>query len=305
MRYWQKKARTFGFKMTLASKRLRFKLGSLLSPESTAAQAEALFSTPHHFRRNLSEKQVLAEAQAFEVNTAQGPVKAWRWGQSEAIVGLVHGWAGRGSQFYAWNQPLLEAGLSVVTFDAPAHGDSPGTKSSLPEMAQAILAVQAATGPWIGVVGHSLGAAATLFALEFGLAAERAILLASPSDVQRMIMLFAKGMGLSEGVRQRMQARLEDRLGIEIDTLNMFQMAHRRKEKALFIHDLDDKEVNWSSGERLSQAWPGAQLITTKGLGHIRILRAPEVIDPARYFLTDSLGQRPISPNMQEILAHL
>jgi len=300
---WQKKARTFAFKINLKAHRLGFQVAGLLAPEAAAARAEALFSTPRQFRRHQREIRVLSEAQAFEVQTPQGPIKAWRWGQSEAVVGLVHGWSGRGSQYYAWIQPLLEAGLSVVTYDAHAHGDTPGSRSSLPELAQGLLAVQAATGPWVGVAGHSLGAAATLLALEFGLQAERVVMLASPAEVERMIALFAKGVGLSEAVRERMQKRLENRLGLEVDTLNLRQMASRRHEKALFVHDLDDREVNWASGEKLCRAWPGAQLLTTKGLGHVRILSSPAVIQPALHFLTDTLSTGPISPDMDLILA--
>lgn len=304
MSYLQKKARTFAFKLSLSAHRLGFKLEGLLAPDAAAARAEALFSTPRHFRRSLSEIQVLTGAESFEVQTPQGPIKAWRWGQSEAIVGLVHGWSGRGSQYHAWIQPLLEAGLSVVTYDAPGHGDTPGHRSSLPELAQALLAVQASTGPWVGVVGHSLGAAATLLALEFGLQAERVLMLATPAEVERMIALFAKGMGLSSDVRERMQNRLENRLGLEVDTLNLLRMAGRRPEKALFIHDLDDREVNWASGEKLCNAWPGAHLLTTKGLGHVRILRSPQVIQPALHFLTDTLSIGPVSPDMDLLLAH-
>ena len=121
----QKKARTFAFKTKLSAHRLGFKLEGLLAPEAAAARAEALFSTPQQFRRNQSEIQALKSAEAFMVDSPLGPIKAWRWGQSEALVGLVHGWSGRGSQYYAWIQPLLDAGLSVVTYDAPGHGDTP------------------------------------------------------------------------------------------------------------------------------------------------------------------------------------
>lgn len=299
----QKKARTFAFKLNLSAQRLKFQFGGILAPETTAQKAEALFSSPRRFPRNRREIHILAEATPFWVQSPHGPLKAWRWGNSEAVVGLVHGWSGRGSQYFAWIHPLLDAGLSVITFDAAAHGDSPGSRSSLPELAQNILAVQAATGPWVGVAGHSLGAAATLLALEFGLAAERVIMIASPAEVERMIALFAKGMGLNADVKKRMQKRLENRLSVEVDTLNLKQMATRRKEKALFIHDLDDREVNWGSGERLSKSWPGARLLSTKGWGHVRVLSAPEVLSAAQHFFTDTLIDGPVSPDMDLILA--
>ena len=298
-----KKARTFARLIEIQALKFSLQIEGHYAPESAAARAEALFSSPRHFTRPTREKDVLATATAFEVASPQGPIKAWRWGNSEAIVGLVHGWSGRGSQFYAWIEPLLAAGLSVVTYDAPAHGDSPGVVSSLPEMAHSLLAVQAATGPWVGVAAHSLGAAATLFALEFGLQAERVILIASPSEIGRSIHYFGQMMSLRADVRQRMQQRLERRVGLEIDTINLHQMASRRKEKVLLLHDLDDRQVNWSNSERLNQAWQGSHLLTTKGLGHSRILSEPTLIQQAQQFFTDSWRAEALSPNMAYLLA--
>lgn len=297
-----KKARTFARLIEMKALKFSLQLEGRYAPESAAARAEALFSTPRHHARPVREKDVLATATAFEVSSPQGTIKAWRWGNSEAIVGLVHGWSGRGSQFYAWIEPLLAAGLSVVTYDAPAHGDSPGVVSSLPEMAQSLLAVQAATGPWVGVASHSLGAAATLFALEFGLQAERVILIASPSEIGRSIGFFGKAMGLPTAVRQEMQTRLERRLGLEIDTINLHQMASRRSEKALLLHDLDDRQVNWNNSERLNQAWQGSHLLTTKGLGHSRILSNATLIQQAQQFFTDTWQPETLSPNMQHLI---
>ena len=48
---------------------------------------------------------------------------------------LVHGWEGRGAQLGSLVGPLVEAGLSVVAFDAPAHGDSPGNRLYLTDEA--------------------------------------------------------------------------------------------------------------------------------------------------------------------------
>lgn len=302
---WNKKARTFAHLLEKQALKWSLQLEGRYAPESAAARAEALFSTPRHHPRPEREKAILAQAIAFEVPSPQGPIKAWRWGNSEAIVGLVHGWSGRGSQFYAWIEPLLAAGLSVVTYDALAHGDSPGVVSSLPEMAQSLLAVQAATGPWIGVAAHSLGAAAALFALEFGLQTERVILIASPSEIGRSIQYFGRLLGLSNEIRQQMQARLEKRLGLEIDTINLHQIAARRHEKALLIHDLDDRQVNWNNSEQLNQAWQGSYLLTTKGLGHSRILSESSLIQQAQRFFTDTWQSEALSPNMQDVLQAL
>ena len=52
----------------------------------------------------------------------------------------------------------------------------------------------------------------------------------------------------------------------------------------LVIHDQNDKEVPWQVGKSVADAWPGAELILTQGLGHQRILRNEAVIDTAVRF---------------------
>ena len=53
----------------------------------------------------------------------------------------------------------------------------------------------------------------------------------------------------------------------------------------LVVHDRNDKEVPVESGQSISNAWPGAELILTEGLGHQRILRAEPVTNVAVSFI--------------------
>ena len=47
----------------------------------------------------------------------------------------------------------------------------------------------------------------------------------------------------------------------------------------LVIHDVDDDEVPLGDARAVASGWPGADLVTTAGLGHRRILRDDEVRD--------------------------
>jgi pimeloyl-ACP methyl ester carboxylesterase len=52
----------------------------------------------------------------------------------------------------------------------------------------------------------------------------------------------------------------------------------------LVAHDTDDKEVSYEHGIRLAELL-GARLLTTSGLGHRRILFAPEVVSAIVEFI--------------------
>src|SRR5207247_1512114 len=131
-----------------------------------------LFTTPRRHRRPDRERAVLATARELVVDVtlraprwhgAQCSIAAWRWGSGPTVL-LVHGWEGRGSQLGAFVEPLVAAGMSVVAFDAPGHGDSPDHRLYLTDLADCIADVIATVGPVHAIVAHSFGAAAALLA---------------------------------------------------------------------------------------------------------------------------------------------
>ena len=80
-----------------------------------------------------------------------------KWGQGPCVF-FTHGWAGRGTQFCRFIPWLLEEGYSVVTFDAPSHGQSPGSMTNALEIYEAVLeSVVNIVGDIHAFVGHSLG----------------------------------------------------------------------------------------------------------------------------------------------------
>ena len=57
-----------------------------------------------------------------------------RWGESGPVALMLHGWAGRPTQFASLVPPLLAAGRQVIALDAPGHGESPGQTGTLMEL---------------------------------------------------------------------------------------------------------------------------------------------------------------------------
>ena len=69
---------------------------------------------------------------------------------------------------------------------------------------------------------------------------------------------------------------------------------------ALIVHDVEDREVPWSEGERYARYWPDSRLLSTHGLGHNRIAGDAGVIAAALRFLHgETVGDRVVSsPNL-------
>ena len=255
------------------------------SPRLAAVWAERIFCTPP--RRSISERMAtwLREAQPFTVTVGGRRVAAWSWGEQGLGVLLVHGWGSRGARFVDLGNALLSEGHRVVTFDAPGHGASSGRLSSGPEFARAVQAVANAVGPVSHVVGHSLGGFATALAMGRGLAIRRAVFLAPSIDVNSYSAQFQTLLGIAAPVMASMRGRLARRLGFSWKDLDVAAWAPRMQAPLLVMHDRDDREVGWNNGAAIAKAWPGAELVTTTGLGHHRIVSDAAVIRQVVAFL--------------------
>jgi pimeloyl-ACP methyl ester carboxylesterase len=277
--------RTQFMSATLRLTRAAFATVQRASPRLAALWAERIFCTPP--RRPISQRMAtwLREGQRFTVTVRGRRVAAWAWGDRGPGVLLVHGWGSRGARFVDLGNALLSDGYRVVTFDAPGHGASSGRLSSGPEFARAAQAVANAVGPVSHVVGHSLGGFASGLAMERGLAIRRAVFLAPSANVNTYSAQFAALFGVHAPVMASMRGRLERRLGFAWKDLNIPALAGGMQVPLLVIHDREDREVLWNDGAAIAQAWPGAELVTTTGLGHHRIVSDPAVIRQVVTFL--------------------
>jgi pimeloyl-ACP methyl ester carboxylesterase len=277
-----------------------FGLLEQIAPSAGARWAETLwFSVPrtrgqrarqatpgHPFQAQVDGHTVAGEIWGGPPDGARGQ------GDPPAVY-LVHGWGGWRWQLDPFVGPLVDAGFRVVAFDAPSHGGSgPGPegpgRSNILEFADALAAVVAAHGPARAVVAHSLGATATAFALSQGLPVDRLVFVSPMADPLPYTRAFAARLGFGERIRTRLVARVERRIGMPMSAFDVPAMAHRfDTPPLLLVHDRLDAETGWADSAAIARSWPGARLVTTTGLGHRRILRAPAAVAEATAFLAE------------------
>lgn len=285
----------------------------MVSQDLGCSLAERLFTSPRRHPRPERERAILASGRPFTVdvrlrsprwNGARTRVAAWRWGHGPSVL-LVHGWEGRGSQLGAFVEPLVAAGLSVVAFDAPAHGDSAGRRLYLTDHADAITDVAATVGPLHATIAHSFGAAATLLAhSRGGVDASCNIMVAPNVLIDDAVARFAKLIALDEEERDGLEHALTVHSGIGPRALGLGRLVGKRDAGLLVLHDRDDREVPLVHGERLAAVWPNARLVTTDGLGHRRILRDDLVIAETVAFASQGV-QPPVSDLVREVDRYL
>jgi pimeloyl-ACP methyl ester carboxylesterase len=276
-----------------------FSLLERVAPAAGARWAEALwFRVPGPGGRR---QPPATPGRPFRLEVGGQAVAGETWGEGPAVY-LLHGWGGWRGQLDALVDPLVEAGYRVVAFDAPSHGDSdPGPmgpgRSNILEFADALAAVVAAHGPAHALVAHSLGTTAAAYAMAKGLPVGRLAFISPMADPLPYTRTFAGRLGFGERVRTRLVRRVERRVAMPMSTFDVPAMARRvATPPLLLVHDRQDAETSWSDSAAIAQAWPGARLVSTAGLGHRRILRAPAVVAEVVGFVADPAAAGPRRP---------
>jgi pimeloyl-ACP methyl ester carboxylesterase len=242
--------------------------------------------TPRDFK---SESVLLASARQGSVLIAPGvenpseEIHYYWWGTGPKRVLLVHGWGGKGTQYFAFIPELIAAGFQVITCDAPAHGRSTGEYASGPAFARAAREVAALFGPLDGIVGHSLGCAAIVIAIAQSLRPRKVVLLAPLAFAIPPLERFARARNFGSDVMTELFRLFRARYSEEI--LDTPRLVGNFECPALIFHDPKDSDVPIYHGEALAARWPGARFIPTPGAGHWSILRNKKVIETTIDFL--------------------
>ncbi|MEO1476979.1 MAG: alpha/beta hydrolase [Bacteroidota bacterium] len=275
------------------------RVGSAIAPSAMASLAWRMFRSPRDLDKPVSAREERLRDAAQTERIVSGTyedaveIQLYRWpaaagtttpGASPKTALLVHGWEGDALNFVAFVGPLRKAGFDVVALDGPAHGASSGERTDALRHAQAIEAVIQHLGQVDLLVGHSFGGYACAFAVAGipGLiepqAVGRLVLIAAPDTFEGVFHRFAQMVGFSEAVERRIHRRVEAMGGQPASRFSVRHALGLIDVPTLVIHDRDDKEIPFAEGETNGAAGPHVTFHPTNGLGHRRILRAPDVV---------------------------
>ena len=261
--------------------RTSFKITEILFPVLAGKWAVNLFFKPRKFTRPRWETNLLKDAMKRKMNlnsnykfgNHEDYYIRYDWSKTGPVILLVHGWEGRGSQMGHFVKPLLEAGYRIITFDAIAHGDSPGKRTNMPEFVQIIKNIDREVGGFHAIIGHSLGGTAAGYAIAGGVRADNLITICSPTTMEFIFDSFAQQINASNKTIKRLSKFLENFTGKKYTEFSFTNFSTKFNTPGLIIHDKQDKEIPFSEALALHQNWKESRLILTERLGHRRILK--------------------------------
>lgn len=243
-----------------------------VAPRHVADRARRRFMTPRDTTPRDWELPWLERAERI---TLRFGLSALRWGSGPTVL-LMHGWEGRPTQFASLIDALVQAGYGVIALDAPAHGRSPGREANIVLFARALLEAAEDLPPLYGVIGHSMGGASAMLAIQLGLRPRALVTVAAPSRILGMLRGFARFIGLPPRAGEQFIKRVEDHAGIPAADLDV--QHYRLDMPGLVAHAEDDPLVPAVEAGRIHEAWLGSQLLRLEGGGHQGVLADPRLV---------------------------
>lgn len=228
-----------------------------------------------------AEQPVLDRAAAGRLTVDGRNLAVYRWGDGERKVLLLHGFEGRAANLVAFAAGLSERGLAAVAFDSFGHGESEGDRATIVDVAGAAHAVAAEFGPFHAVIAHSFGGLCAYHAVRTGLSVRRMATIGAVCDFGFLPEWFGARLGLRGGIVADLRRRSEAYFRPETDIWERFSASHDAAGwtvPLLVVHDADDKEITVAQGRKIAAAYPRAEYLETRGLGHRRILRDAGVV---------------------------
>lgn len=239
-----------------------------------------LFFTPIEYPTPEKEKKAERFAEKFMILADGKQIQCYQWGNGSKTILVVHGWAGRATQFRRFVKPFLKEGFQIIGFDGPAHGKSDGRSTDVIEFKNTIKAIATRYENITGILAHSFGGIASLSAVAEGLSVNALVNIASPTLAGEIINTYLKALGGSVRTGEEFQKFVIRKYGQpfeDFSSLNFIKQVPKDF-NLLLVHDEHDHEVSMKHPEELLKIFPQAKLLKTTGLGHTRILRDENVI---------------------------
>lgn len=269
--------------MSIAAAGIRL-LGAISPGLAARIALAAFFSTAPRMSVRDDDQHTHSQAVRREIEVRGRRVTAYEWGRGTRAALLMHGWNARAAQFATLVRELVGEGYRVVSFDAPANGDSPGRRTDVRDWVAAAQHLSDSEGPFELVVGHSFGGFAALAAVRGGVRTPRVATVSAAGAVQAFHDQFAATLRLAPPVRASFEKQFYRRLGLPRATADArydsLQNPLPADVELLIVHDVDDRRLDVRHSRELHAAHRGhSELLLTDGCGHNRTLRADPVLD--------------------------
>jgi pimeloyl-ACP methyl ester carboxylesterase len=204
---------------------------------------------------------------------------AYVWGSDKPAVLALHGWGADSTTMSTVVAVALENGASVVCFDAPGHGASPGSHATMREYAHATLAVLQRFPSIHTVVAHSMSSIAAVSAIAAsGAENVRSLLLLAPTcSLSGVIDRWAEQRGMPRTLVEQIHRELKRRDGMPVSHWDVRTLGLPTTVLVRIVHDPADEVVPLLDSHLIAADLFADVHEAVTGTGHHRIIGGDEM----------------------------
>ncbi len=253
---------------------------STLAPKLSSVLGENVLLKPYGPRKYEFE-QIKPET-TLNLQTSMGNVHVNVFGKGNKVVIVSHGWGDTSNSFQEMIISLTQQGYVVAAIDHIGHGKSSGNQSHLLSFIETLeLLIEQFNEERIqvdAIIGHSMGAIATLNLPDYILQNKKVILISSPIKFFEIMFNKVEQVGISSKLLKRVLNSISYKYGKTWQQLTTENNRNKLTSNFTFIHDRHDKYAPFIDVTQFLQQ-EKTTLIETEGLGHRRILSDTKVIN--------------------------
>ena len=211
---------------------------------------------------------------------------------------LTHGWSGNSEKMLPHAEYLNQAGFNIVLYDLRGHGDSdPVELTSLNRMLrdvdkimEYVLSRAEGADNAIGLMGHSIGAAASILKASQDERVKAVVSSSSFADFDYLAEQTLSSRGLRRFPFQFFVKIFWRKLaGVGLETISPVYQIGKIAVPLLLIHGDQDKVISARELEKLSQSAKTAEKVLIKGVGHSDLYLHAEFRQKVTDFFTSNL----------------
>lgn len=278
-----------GYNPIPAPLKLFMRFLSMISTRLTLRILAFIFTRPIRYKTPTREMQLveICEQSKLEVPKTGKVLQVYRLPNNGKKILFMHGWNGRGSQFYHLALELHNKGYDITTFDLPGHGKSSSNWTNIPDISFSVEALMESLGPFDCLISHSMGNIYALNAANTQRDIPAIITFCHPSMSMRPFFTgYIRMFDLPpEKYTDRLLDYYKETLGHPVSDFDPSRFVGDLKVRALIIHCEDDKLVDTRASHELHDAIDNSRIVITKGLGHFRILSDDNVTEEISDFM--------------------
>ena len=246
------------------------------------------FTKPFRHKPLPSDVELIAQAKIQELDFENKRLRGYIWGEGAKVVLLAHGWSSHALTMRRYISALIRRGFKVVAFDAPAHGNSEGVRTTGMQYRRLLHQLVLEFKP-DAIIAHSLGGICILSELAQvpGANSIKIVTLAIPVTSTQMVRRFLEQARLHHLAYSHFERNVQRRMGINHTQFDLERIyPDGIPYPGLIVHDTHDTVIPYTEAVKLSGLWPQAKFITTHNLDHSGVLKDMHLVEQVVEFIT-------------------